>query len=320
MPAASLRTSKRCIVILACCAFFLRFLALAAFAPYVALWLSQNGHTTMTYGAIYSIWRFTGMLAPMLLGALADARRCHREVFAIGACLNALAVLAMTLYPTSAFWQACCLFFAALCDASALLDAMVIRCLSWANASDLAPRTRALGALAWCAFAPCFGALSNTYGIAVVFWCYVPLLLLSLPVCMLLPTKHAYEAPLQQRKQEPPPPEGNHRTEVVGAADDTAASPDCLDASAAVAAPRNTCAVPAPATMAPAEPAGLSFGRRLRLILSTRRTLLLLLLFILIGVHFGVAFGYAFVYLESELHASGVQLGLTLTAQAILEV
>ena len=40
----------------------------------------------------------------------------------------------------------------------------------------------------------------------------------------------------------------------------------------------------------------------------------------LCGMHFGIGFAYGFLFLERELGASGVQLGLSLTAQALLEV
>ena len=39
-----------------------------------------------------------------------------------------------------------------------------------------------------------------------------------------------------------------------------------------------------------------------------------------IGLQFGIAFSLGFVYFEEVLHASGVMLGLALTAQAVVEV
>ena len=45
-----------------------------------------------------------------------------------------------------------------------------------------------------------------------------------------------------------------------------------------------------------------------------------MLLIFFCGIQFGIAFTYGFVFLEKELNASGVQLGLSLTSQALLEV
>ena len=261
---------------LACAAFFFRFAALGAFGPYIALWLRECGQPTLLLGMLYSTYRFVGFLSPMLLGALADARRCHAELFIAGCLLNAISVFCMTL-ERSAGVQAVCLVLAALSDPSALLDAMVVRCLTWAGASADAPKSRAFGALAWVCVAPMYGALKPVVGLSSLFRIYVPLQLLPVGVVLLLPVERAYADAR---------PEADHRDgSTVDATSD-------------------------------------SLHGRLRLISRSRRwrALGLLSLIFMCGVHFGVAFGYGFLFFVEELHATGLQLGLTLTAQALLEV
>ena len=290
----------RAVLMLACCTFFMRFLAMATFFPYQTLWLTHAGHSTTTAAAILVLFRAVAFIAPPLIGGLADALRCHREVFLVTSVVHGTAVAALTLFPSSIPWQATCFALSSLTDSSSLVDAMVVRSLAWVGRSDLAPRSRAFGAVSWCAAGPGVGLLARTYGIATIFRIYPILILLNLPATAALPTKRAYAA---QTPSDPP-------TKSAAAPDAPAAAPAAVEADAA----------PAPAAVTEASEPRRSFVRRALLVLNSTRTLLLLLLVVLTGVHFGVGFSYGFLFLESELQASGLQLGLSLTSQAIFEV
>ena len=61
-------------------------------------------------------------------------------------------------------------------------------------------------------------------------------------------------------------------------------------------------------------------GRRIRAVLRRAELRAVLVLMAFIGLQFGIAFSLGFVYFEEVLHASGVMLGLALTAQAVVEV
>ena len=293
------------VLMLACCTFFVRFLAMATFFPYMMLWLAHAGHSTTTAAAILVLFRAIAFIAPPLIGGLADALRCHRAVFLVTSVVNGIAVAALTLFPASVPWQAAFFALSSLSDSSALVDAMVVRSLAWVGRSDLAPRSRAFGAVSWCAAGPAVGLLARTYGIATVFRIYPILVLLNLPATAALPTARAYaptaraHAPSEPPTKSAPPP-----------AAACAAAPVAVEADAA----------PSPAAVTEACEPRRSFVRRALLVLRSTRTLLLLLLVLLTGVHFGVGFSYGFLFLESELDASGLQLGLSLTAQAMCEV
>lgn len=272
LPAHSRAMStRREIVVLASASFFLRFCAFGAFSPYIALWLKHGGHDTAAIGGLFSLYRFVCICSPMAIGALADARKCHRVLFIALTVANAAAVASLTAYPGSVTWQAIGLIAVAMSDSGSLVDAMVVRCLTWAGAASMAPRCRAFGAISWCAVAPLYGEIAARFGLATLYRSYAPLLLIALPFCAALPSTRAY----------------------ADASCDKAVDPAA---------------------------AGGRFSQRLRLVGRSNRALCLLLLIFLVGVHFGIGFGFGFVYLESELGATPLQLGFTLTAQALLEV
>ena len=120
---------RRCrILLFACAAFFLRFAALGAFMPYLSLWLANVGHhEERTLGGLLALYRSVGFLSPPFIGAIADAHKIHREVYIVTTITSALAVFAITLKPTSAWWQALMFAVAAAFDGGPLLDAMVVR-------------------------------------------------------------------------------------------------------------------------------------------------------------------------------------------------
>ena len=134
---------RKRVTILASAAYFVRFAALGAFAPYMMLWLYDNGHSMVLVGALGSLRGAVAFVSPPLLGAAADAYRRHRLIFMVGTTVNAISVAALTLWPKVAAWQACALVMHAMSDTSALLDALVVRSLAYAGAMENAPRTRA---------------------------------------------------------------------------------------------------------------------------------------------------------------------------------
>ena len=100
------RPSKLYVTLLACIAFFLRFTALAAFSPYLFLWLEDNGYSNRTRSYLGVLFSCTKMIAPMLWGSVADWGRCHRLLFIVLSIANGLAVFALTFYPGLLLWQA----------------------------------------------------------------------------------------------------------------------------------------------------------------------------------------------------------------------
>ena len=286
-PEAPGAYARRRVIACACVAFFLRFTALGACAPYIFLWLAHGGHPVATIGAIGALYRAIGTISPALIGALADAHGRHREYLIVTSFGNAAAVALITLWPESVAWQAGCLVCSALSDNSALLDAIIVRCMAWSGATDAAPRSRAFGALGWIAAAPLFGAFNDAFGLAWLIRLYVPLTLFALPFCAALPIHRAYAAAARQQR---------------------ATGTSSADGSSS----RSSKAVE--------DPPPPSFNQRVRLALHSRRVLLQLALTLLIGVHFGVAFSYCFLFLERELHATPMQLALSTTAQASIEM
>jgi predicted MFS family arabinose efflux permease len=99
--------SQRHVIVLACVAFFVRFAAVAAFSPYIFMWLEHGGHGTYSRSIIGSLYKTAGFVAPTLWGALADWSARHRLVFAIGTTLNACFVGLLTILPHNFWWQAC---------------------------------------------------------------------------------------------------------------------------------------------------------------------------------------------------------------------
>ena len=283
------------ILLLACATFFLRFLAAATFFPYAMLWLAHNGHSTTSAAVILTLSRGFGFIAPPLLGGVADALKCHRGVFLAGSLINAVAVASLTIFPSSALWQALMLSIASSSDSMSLVDAIVVRSLAWAGFRHYAPRSRACGAVSWCAAGPLVGIIAKRYGIGLLFQLYPLLVLLSLPATALLPTRQAYAEEKQQAAAPSSESEPPATTKTTG---------------------DNTTAAAAPAAPAPLG----SRRQRVFMVLQSPWTPTRLLLIFFCGIQFGIAFTYGFVFLEKELNASGVQLGLSLTSQALLEV
>ena len=103
---AASKGEQRRVVILACCAFFLRFVALGAFAPYVFFWLEHNGHDTYSRSVLGTISRLPSFVAPLFWGSFADWSGRHRLVYFVGTVLNACGVALLTLFPQNFWWQA----------------------------------------------------------------------------------------------------------------------------------------------------------------------------------------------------------------------
>ena len=98
------------LVTIASVVFGLRFLVLAAFHPYLYLWLEQNGFGTHERGVLGGVSSVVRFFAPMMLGFLADWLGSRRTVlfFALTV-VNSLAIASLTLAPSSRLAQAGCL-------------------------------------------------------------------------------------------------------------------------------------------------------------------------------------------------------------------
>ena len=285
----------------ACVSFFLRFVALGACAPYTFLWLAHGGHPASTIGAIGALYRAIGTISPTLIGGLADAHGRHREYLIATTFGNAAAVALITVWPRWVAWQAGCLVLSALSDGSSLLDAIIVRCMAWSGATEAAPRCRAFGALGWVIAAPAFGAFNDAFGLAWLIRLYVPLTICALPFCAALPIHRAYGA--------------------SGAAAQPRAAGTCTGTSTGTSSPAASGrGSSSPSSKAVEGAPEASFNQRIRLALHSRRVLLQLVLTFLVGVQFGVAFTYCFIFLERELSASPMQLALSTTAQASIEM
>ena len=204
----------------------------------------------------------------------------------------------MTLAPESVVWQASMFVLAAAFDGGPLLDAIVTRSMAWAGATDLAPRSRAFGAISWCVAAPIYGEVQKRFGLAALFRTYSVMLVLAMPVCF-GPIRRAYAQHSQTTKGAQRPVDG-----IELSTDDTGAAHGTT-----------------PATTAPSPvQKPKHFLSRVRLVLRSPTATMRFVLFFLAGMQFGIVFSFGFLYLEHELHANGAQLGLSLTAQALLEV
>ena len=88
---------RRRLIIISSLIFALRFLALAAFFPYIFLWLESNGFDTHERGLLGGINGLTRVLAPTALGALADWTGRRKLIFVTGSLINAVAVAVLNL-------------------------------------------------------------------------------------------------------------------------------------------------------------------------------------------------------------------------------
>ena len=323
--------SQRRVIVLACVAFFLRFTALAAFVPYVFFWLEHNGHDTYARSFLGTLYKAIAFIVPMVWGGIADWSGQHLLACTISTVGNAAAVGLLTLFPRSFVWQAAMLSMASIFDSGSLVDAIIIRCLAHAGCASAAPRSRAFGALSWCAAAPIFGWFGSTYGLRALFMAYTPLALLMVPVVALFPVSAAYKAPQgAQGAAEPPPSDAEPGKQAVATAEagvelqtgGTELQPPATPEVAEIIA-RPTPEPPMAHAAVDGACCGMrsgAFTRKLRDALLQPGAPTLLLLFGLVGLHMGIAFTFGFIYFDERFHASGTMLGLTLTMQAILEV
>ena len=187
--------SQRYYIVVSSAVFALRFLALAAFAPYIFLWLESNGFNTHSRGVLGALSGLARFFSPMVVGALTDWSGRRKLIFVAGMLGNAAATAALPLIPRSFGAQAVLLALGGLVEPGSLVDAFVMRSLAWAGVASAAARARAFGALSWAAAAPLFGALSTTYGLPTLFWAYCALnIFVAAPVILLLPIDAAYAA------------------------------------------------------------------------------------------------------------------------------
>lgn len=317
--------------------FALRFIALAAFTPYTFLWLESNGFDTHQRGLLGGFASAVRFGAPMVLGTLADWSGHRRLVFVTATIINGLAVAALTLQPESATSQGLLFGLCGLTETGSLLDAFVMRSLSWAGAAASAPKARAWGALTWCVAAPLFGTIAERFGIATLFRAYGCFQLLALPVCLMLPIAQAYgetSPAVRTAAASAFPLKSSQGEETLASSaqgDGWCAEAD-IQTHGAGGSGAQLQEFPAcsgrgsPGTFEAAAPAGTwSFAGRLRRAVcgadaSSRELRFAIPLFALVGLQMGIGFTFGFIYLKEELRATGFLVGLSLTAQAAIEV
>ena len=309
--------SQRYYIVVSSAVFALRFLALAAFAPYIFLWLESNGFNTHSRGVLGALSGLARFFSPMVVGALADWSGRRKLIFVAGMLGNAAATAALPLVPRSFGAQAVLLALGGLVEPGSLVDAFVMRSLAWAGVASAAARARAFGALSWAAAAPLFGALSTSYGLPTLFWAYCALnVFVAAPVILLLPIDAAYAA-----VAAPAAPAA--AATAAAATTATAATAATTATTAAVATSGDIATSTAPPA-APPPAAPLSFARRARDALCGREACSVQLRFCvpmvaLVGFQMGVGFAWGFIYLKQGLHASGLLIGCSLTFQAAIE-
>ena len=243
--------SQRYYIVVSSAVFALRFLALAAFAPYIFLWLESNGFDTHSRGVLGALSGLARFFSPVVVGALADWSGQRKLIFVAGMLGNA-ATAALPLVPRSFGAQAVLLALGGLVEPGSLVDAFVMRSLAWAGVASAAARARAFGALSWAAAAPLFGALSTTYGLPTLFWAYCALnIFVAAPVILLLPIDAAYAAVAA-------PAAAATATTTTAATTATAAATATTATTAAVATSGDTAAVLPRATRRAAAAAPLS--------------------------------------------------------------
>ena len=271
---------------------------MAAYYPYVFLWLESNGFDTHERGLLGGINGITRTLAPTAIGALADWTGRRKLIFVSGSLINAVAIAALPLVPRSLVAQAVLLVVGSLSEQTSLVDAFVQRSLAWAGLAGSQPTARAFGALTWAASAPIFGELVQLFGLPFLFRMYAVLVAcVAMPIVLALPISAAY------------------------AQTDRLHSGDTGDAGEAPSEMAESGSTTAEASAAPP----LSFTRRLRAAVCgegapSRRLRFCMVLISMVGFQMGIGFAFGFVYLKRGLHAPGVVIGLSLTFQAAIEV
>jgi hypothetical protein len=316
--------SQRYYIVVASAVFTLRLLAMAAFAPYLFLWLESNGFDTHSRGVLGALSGLARFFSPMAVGALADWSGRRKLIFVAGTLGNAAAIAALPLVPRSFGAQAVLLALGGLVEPGSLVDAFVMRSLAWAGVSSAAARARAFGALSWAAAAPLFGALSTTYGLPTLFWAYCALnVFVAAPVILLLPIDAAYAAVSACAVPADATTPAITATTATTATTTTTATTATTIAVAASGDIATTTAAPPPTTPPPAAP--LSFAQRARGALCGHETRSVQLRFCvpmvaLVGFQMGIGFAWGFIYLKQGLHASGLLIGCSLTFQAAIEV
>ena len=155
-------------------------------------------------------------------------------------------------------------------------------------------------------------------------------MLVSLPITAMLPTRLAYalKQPESTTAAAAEPSTKAPPAQQAGAAPpvESASAAEPAHGAAATAAAASTEPPPASGTSMAAPALGASanaprgYWRRVSVVLRSRHTLLCLALLALVAIQFSTASTYLFLYAETVLGASGAQLGLVLTASAVLEV
>jgi len=173
--------------------YFLGMGANAAYFPFaIQLWTSPLfGLTVAESGVIFAVGHVISMIVSPLVMRIADQNKSWRKGVLVSGILLQILFLGL-LYRSSGFWQI--LLFEGLQEAASCavwpsFDAATLRVLEVAHGnSHFYGNTRAFGALGWGAFAWLFGAIYDSHGLGMWWWCFatamlpVALLALFIPV------------------------------------------------------------------------------------------------------------------------------------------
>ena len=264
-PQTAVRRTARCCALIN----FIFFGSYAAFYPYIFVWMKDNGYGANERAMLFSCYQVPNIVAGICWGTLADASGRHIPIFWFVTLIGSAAVALLTAFPQIAAVQALGLFLAGACDNFGLLEAFMVRSLTWSGIPEMVPKSRMIASLAWSGLAPLFGVVARSYGVQWLFRAYSISMIALLPICSMLPITQAY------RDGSTLPESGRSSVEE---------------------------------------------GLATRMGAVLRRAKVYLLLFVFIGINDGITYTFAFIYLESELHYTGFQLGLTLSCHALVEL
>lgn len=297
----------------------LRFAAHFCFMPYVSLWSERAGFSSNESTAFITVYMLGKFTASMIFGRIADAYLSHTVVYSVVTSASAAAVVGIACASSTRSPELHVFLFllAGLTDTLPLLDAIIMRSLSYVDRAGHAARARGFGSLMIAAGAPVWGYVAQQHGVRVLFVCYAAFKLATVPViALLLPVREAYaaqHAPVdagktgmeaqgaglpsgsQQPVQQPRRSRGANCLSSCLSSSLCSSCFSCLPSTANGVSKHQLCALlPASAYCA----LGLLAG---------------------CGYYLAISNRYALIYLETVFNATGVEMGVSIASQTISE-
>lgn len=166
--------------------YFLFFAALAAVAPFLALYYEELGMSGRQIGVLTAISPLISIFAAALWGGLADATRQHRRLLALataGAIVSILVLRTVSSFAALALVIASFAFF--MSPINPLVDNSAVAMLG--DRRNRYGRLRLWGSLGWGLSAPLIGRLVEEVGLRWSFVSYSLIMALTLVVILRLP-------------------------------------------------------------------------------------------------------------------------------------